>query len=199
MTANSANPDKTRRRLLAATAALGSVGGLAALYPLVVSMKPAEGESLSAAPLEVDIKNLLPGEMMSVEWSGKPLWIIHRTPEMLAVLTGMTELLVDPWSHQQQQPRECANPGRSLKPEIAVLLGECTHLGCIPVAKLKSGAAEGMAPEWPGGFVCPCHGATFDLAGRAFKNTVAPLNLVVPPHAYLSENRLLIGTERKIA
>lgn len=191
-------PDKVRRRLLAATAVLGGATGLAALYPLLVSLKPQGLEKPSVEPIELDVGKLAPGEMMTVAWMGKPLWIIRRTPAMLSALNGLTELLTDPLSKMNQQPPLCRNATRSLKPEVLVLLGECTHLGCIPVVKLKSGSAEGMSQEWSGGFVCPCHGASFDLAGRAFKNTLAPLNLVVPPHIYLSDHRLLIGSEKSL-
>lgn len=191
-------PEATRRRLLAATALLAGAGGIAAMYPLVVSLKPG-GQTSIAEPLEVDLSSLPAGEMLSLQWAGKPLWILRRTPEMLAALSGLSETLLDPFSNHSRQPAGCVNVWRSLRPEIVVLQGECTHLGCIPVAKLKAGMDEGLGSHWPGGFVCPCHGAAFDLAGRVFKNSVASLNLVVPPHVYLSESRLLVGADSKPA
>ena len=191
--------DCGRRRLLAATAALSGAGGLAAIYPLVVSMMPADGAYFAEEPLEVDISNLMAGAMMTVNWSGKPLWIIRRTPAMLESLPGLSEALLDPQSQQPQQPSNCANPYRSIRPDILVVIGTCTHLGCLPIAKFRPGDAENMPADWQGGFLCPCHGATFDLAGRVFKNTLAKSNLLVPPHFFLSENRLLIGADKKVA
>ncbi len=191
-------PEKMRRRLLAATALLAGVGGIAAMYPLVASLKPA-GRQEPAEPFEVDLSTLPAGGLMTLRWAGKPLWILRRTPEMLAALAGLSERLADPHSSRSQQPEGCANPLRSLRPEFLVLQGECTHLGCIPIARLQAGAGDGQGDDWPGGFVCPCHGATFDLAGRVFKNSVASLNLTIPPHVYLSDQRLLIGLDRKPA
>jgi len=192
-------PEQRRRRLLAATALLAAAGGVAAMYPLVVSLKPIERQGSLAEPLEVDLSALPAGAMLTLKWAGKPLWILRRTPEMLATLSGLSGRLADPHSSRSQQPAGCANPLRALRPEFLVLQGECTHLGCIPIAKLQSGAGDGQGDDWPGGFVCPCHGASFDLAGRVFKNSVASLNLVVPPHVYLSDQRLLIGLDREPA
>jgi len=191
------NVNGGRRRLLAATAALGGAGGLVAIYPLVASMMPPDGSGFAEEPLEVDIATLAPGAMMTVNWSGKPLWIIRRTPAMLESLAGLSDALLDPLSQQPQQPANCINPYRSIRPDILAVIGTCTHLGCLPIARFLPGVAEGMSADWPGGFLCPCHGATFDLAGRVFKNTLAKLNLLVPPHVFLSENRLLIGTDKK--
>ena len=189
---NQDKPDRIRRRLLAATAFLTGCGGLAAVYPIVANWKP-DASSDAIATLEVDIGNLLPGSMLTVEWSGKPVWIIWRTPDMLRLLEGLSEAVIV----TKASPSRLSIPEYSIRrPEIVVLVGECTHLGCVPMPKLKAGVAEGMAPDWPGGFVCPCHGATFDLAGRVFKNTLAPTGLRVPPYVYLSENRIRIGSER---
>lgn len=192
-------PEQKRRRLLAATALLAGVGGIAAMYPLVASLQPIERQGVWAEPLEVDLSALPAGGLMTLQWAGKPLWILRRTPEMLVTLAGLSERLADPHSSRSRQPAGCANPLRSHRPEFLVLQGECTHLGCIPIARLQAGAGDGQGDDWPGGFVCPCHGATFDLAGRVFKNSVASLNLVVPPHVYLSDQRLLIGLDRKPA
>ncbi len=192
-------PEQKRRRLLAATALLAGVGGIAAVYPLVASLQPIERQGVWAEPLEVDLSALPAGGLMILQWADKPLWILRRTPEMLVALAGLSERLADPHSSRSRQPAGCANPFRSLRPEFLVLQGECTHLGCIPIARLQAGAGDGQGDDWPGGFFCPCHGATFDLAGRVFKNSVASLNLAVPPHVYLSDQRLLIGLDRKPA
>lgn len=190
--------DRTRRRLLAATAVLGGAGSLAALYPMVCSFLPPEqaGEEPRDS-LEVDISDLRPGQMKTLEWAGKPIWVLRRSQEMQEGLVRETEGLLDPHSQTGQQPRSCQNPTRSIRPEILVLVGLCTHLGCVPVPKLKRGEIEGGGTFWTGGFLCPCHGAKFDLAGRVFKNSLAPRNMEVPPHVYLAENRILIGVEDK--
>jgi ubiquinol-cytochrome c reductase iron-sulfur subunit len=147
----------------------------------------------------VDISKLAPGEMMTVEWRGKPVWIVHRTPEMLAALKVAEPHLVDRESSRPQQPAYATNEHRSIRPEIMVAIGICTHLGCSPMDKFKSGTEQGMAANWPGGFFCPCHGSQFDLAGRVFKNMPAPTNLEIPSHHYLAETRLLIGENDKQA
>jgi len=135
--------------------------------------------------------------MSSVEWRGKPVWIVNRTPEMLATLPKLEEQLVDPHSTQPLQPEYCQNIHRSIKPQYLVVIGICTHLGCSPTAKLRSGDENAMGANWPGGFLCPCHGSTFDLAGRVFQGVPAPVNLEVPKYTYLSERRLLIGEDSK--
>ncbi len=189
------NPD--RRKLLAATATVG--GGIAAatLVPFVASLTPSERAKAAGAPVEADIGKLEAGQMMTVEWRGKPVWILRRTPEMLATLPKLKDQVSDPDSQKNQQPESCRNLGRSLKPELLVVVGICTHLGCSPSDKFKTGAESGVAADWPGGFLCPCHGSTFDLAGRVFKNKPAPDNLEVPPHKYLSDSRILIGDDGK--
>lgn len=189
--------DCGRRRLLVATAAVGGVGGLAALVPFVSSLLPSERAKAAGAPVEVDIGKLEPGQMMTIEWRGKPVWIINRTKEMLESLTKVAEAVVDPKSEKNQQPTYCQNGTRSIKPGIMVAVGICTHLGCSPSSKFKKGAEEGMPSEWMGGFLCPCHGSTFDFAGRVFKNKPAPTNLEVPPHVYLTDTRILIGEDKK--
>lgn len=196
---NQGKVDCGRRRLLIATAAVGGAGGVAALIPFVSSMLPSERAKAAGAPVEVDVSKLEPGQMMTVEWQGKPVWIINRNEEMLETLNKLSDAVVDPKSDKDQQPAYCKNPTRSIKPEIMVVIGICTHLGCSPGSKFKSGSEEGMGGEWLGGFLCPCHGSTFDFAGRVFKNKPAPDNLAVPPHVYLTDTRILIGADKKEA
>ena len=189
--------DPHRRRLLFATSAAAAAAGIAVTVPFVSTFAPSERARAAGAPVEVDISKLLPGEMMTVEWRGKPVWIINRTSAMLASLEKVAPKLVDPASGQPQQPDYAANAHRSIKPEIFIAIGICTHLGCSPTEKFQPGVAQGMAPEWDGGFFCPCHGSQFDLAGRVLKNMPAPTNLEIPPHKYLAEARLLIGDDGK--
>jgi ubiquinol-cytochrome c reductase iron-sulfur subunit len=189
--------DCGRRRLIIATVAVGGVGAVAALVPFVSSMLPSERAKAAGAPVEVDVSNLAPGQLITVEWRGKPVWIFNRSPEMLETLAKLDEAVVDPKSEQVQQPDDCKNETRSIKPNLLVAVGICTHLGCSPSSKFKKGAEEGMDAGWIGGFLCPCHGSTFDFAGRVFKNKPAPTNLVVPPHTYLTDTRILIGENKK--
>lgn len=189
--------DCGRRRLIVATAAVGGLGAAAAAVPFVSSLLPSERAKAAGAPVEVDISSLEPGQMMTVEWRGKPVWIINRTKEMLDTLPKLADEVSDPKSEKQQQPDYCQNETRSIKPNIMVAVGICTHLGCSPSSKFKHGAEEGMDAQWLGGFLCPCHGSTFDLAGRVFKNKPAPDNLAVPPHSYLSDTRLIIGVDKQ--
>lgn len=189
--------DCGRRRLLVATAAVGGVGAVAAAVPFVASMMPSERAKAAGAPVEVDISKLQLGQMMTVAWRGKPVWIINRSPEMLASLKKADALVSDPNSEEPQQPAYCKNETRSIKPEYMVVVGVCTHLGCSPGEKFEEGAASGLGADWPGGFLCPCHGSTFDLAGRVFKNKPAPINLEVPPYEYLSDAKIVIGEHKK--
>ena len=191
------NVDCGRRRLLVATAAAGGVAGVATAVPFVASWMPLERAKAAGAPVEVDISKLGPGQMMTVEWRGKPVWIINRTKEMLDSMAKIADQLADPKSEKKMQPDYAKNDTRSIKPEILVAVGICTHLGCSPTEKFKSGAESGIDPNWPGGFLCPCHGSTFDLAGRVYKSKPAPDNLEVPPHKYLSDAKILIGDDSK--
>lgn len=191
--------DCGRRRLIIATAAVGGAGAVTAMVPFLSSMLPSERAKAAGAPVEIDIGNLAPGQLITVEWRGKPVWILSRTPDMLGNLSELAAVLADPKSEAKQQPESCRNDTRSIKPNVLVAVGICTHLGCSPTSKFKKGSEEGMAADWPGGFLCPCHGSTFDFAGRVYKNKPAPTNLEVPPHMYLSETRILIGEERKEA
>lgn len=191
--------DPKRRQLLFATSAVAAAAGMAVAVPFVSTFAPSERAKAAGAPVEVDISKLAPGAMMTVEWRGKPVWIVNRTPEMLATLEKVEAKLADPQSARPQQPEYATNAQRSIRPEIFIAVGICTHLGCSPTEKFQQGAAQGMAPEWDGGFFCPCHGSQFDLAGRVLKNMPAPTNLEIPPHQYLAEARLLIGEDKSAA
>lgn len=186
--------DKSKRRfLIAATSVAGAAGVAAVAVPFVASMLPSEKAKAAGAPVEVDISKLELGAMMTVEWRGRPVWVVNRTDEMLATLPQLDEELSDPQLEVAQQPDYCANPSRSIKPNLLVLVGICTHLGCSPSPKLETNGE--MGADWKGGFFCPCHGSKFDLAGRVFTGSPAPTNLVVPPHQYLSDTVLLIGAD----
>ena len=186
-----------RRRLILATAAVGGAGAITAMVPFLSSMLPSERAKAAGAPVEVDVSKLMPGQMITVEWRGKPVWILNRSEEMLATLPALAGELADPKSDEKQQPDYCKNETRSVNPNLLVAIGICTHLGCSPTSKFKKGAEEGMSADWAGGFLCPCHGSTFDFSGRVFKNKPAPTNLEVPPHMYLTETRILIGEDKK--
>lgn len=189
------NIDPARRQWIIATAGAGGILGMTALIPFVSSLLPSERALAAGAPVEVDIGRLQAGEMLVVEWRGKPVWILNRTPEMLAALKKAVPMLADPASRvASQQPEYAANPTRSRVPEMLVVIGICTHLGCSPSNAFTPGDPA-LGADWPGGFLCPCHGSTFDFAGRVFKNKPAPTNLEVPPHQYLSDTRLLIGSD----
>lgn len=189
-----AGVDSDRRTWLLATSAMGVAAVGAVAVPLVSSFAPSERAKAQGASVEADISGLAPGDMMTVEWRGKPVWILRRTPGMLADLEDMPDL-ADPGSKTGQQPEYARNTARAIKPEYLVVIGICTHLGCSPVT-LPEGTANASVPaDWQGGFFCPCHGSTFDFAGRVFRNKPAPTNLEVPPHMYLADTRLLIGED----
>jgi len=189
--------DCGRRRLIVATAAVGGAGALVALVPFVSSLLPSERAKAAGAPVEVDIGKLEAGQMMTVEWRGTPVWIINRTPDMLGTLPKLDGQVADPNSDVDMQPAYAKNETRSIKKEYMVVVGICTHLGCSPSSKFKAGTEEGMPADWLGGFLCPCHGSTFDFAGRVYKSKPAPTNLEVPPHVYLTDTRILIGEDKK--
>ena len=187
-----------RRLLVISTGFVGAVGTVLAATPFVLSMMPSARAKAAGAPVEVDISKIEPGQLLTVEWRGKPVWILRRTPEMLKSLSADTELLADPKSTvTDQQPSYVQNEARSRKPEYLVLVGICTHLGCSPTQRLQAGAVSGLGDNWPGGFFCPCHGSKFDLAGRVYKNVPAPTNLVVPPYSFLTDTRIIIGVDQK--
>jgi ubiquinol-cytochrome c reductase iron-sulfur subunit len=191
--------DRSRRTWIAITCGAGAVGGVATAVPFVSSFAPSERAKAAGAPVRVDIGALQPGEKMTVEWRGKPVWILRRTSEMLATLKTTDSEVADPNSDRTQYPTPdyAKNEYRSIKPEYLVAVGICSHLGCSPTDKLKPGAQPSLPDDWLGGFLCPCHGSTFDLAGRVFKNKPAPDNLEVPPHMYLSDTTLLIGEDKQ--
>lgn len=189
--------DQSKRTWIAITCGAGAVGGVAVAVPFVSSFAPSERARAAGAPVQVDISGIQPGEKLTVEWRGKPVWIINRTKDMLDTLPKLADAVADPKSEKNQQPAYAQNDTRSIKPEIMVVVGICTHLGCSPGQKFKKGAEEGMGAEWLGGFLCPCHGSTFDFAGRVFKAKPAPTNLEVPPHVYLADTRIMIGEDKK--
>jgi ubiquinol-cytochrome c reductase iron-sulfur subunit len=192
--------DTEKRTWLIASSAVGALGTAAVVVPFVASFQPSERAKAAGAAVEADISALKPGEKMTVEWRGKPVWIVRRTPEMLAALPKLDGQLVDPASTrkpEEQAPAYARNATRSIKPEYLVTIGICTHLGCSPSDKFQAGPQPSLPDDWQGGFLCPCHGSTFDLAGRVFKNKPAPDNLEVPPHMYLSDTKLLIGDDKK--
>ena len=191
--------DSSKRTWIITSACAGAVGGVAAAVPFVSTFQPSEKAKAAGAAVEVDISALQPGEKLTVEWRGKPVWIIRRTKEQLADLATLDDQLADPESKRKPSdftPVYARNPWRSIKEEVLVCVGICTHLGCSPVDKFQTGAQPSLPADWKGGFLCPCHGSTFDLAGRVFKNKPAPDNLEVPPHMYLSETKLLIGEDK---
>lgn len=189
--------DSGRRQLLVATSAAGGVAAVATAVPFVASLTPSERAKAAGAPVEADIGKLAPGEMMTVEWRGKPVWILRRTPEMLESLKKTDALVSDPTSEKPMQPEYAQNEYRSIKPEYLVAVGICTHLGCSPSEKFKTGVESGVGPDWPGGFLCPCHGSLFDLAGRVYRSMPAPDNLEVPPYQFLADTKILIGDDGK--
>lgn len=185
-----------RRFLVAVSSAVGGVAVIGAALPFVFSMSPSARALAAGAPVEVDLSKIEPGMKVDVEWRGKPVWVVHRTPEMLALLPKHEDMLTDPKSENTaQQPDYCRNPTRSIKPEYFVVIGICTHLGCSPTYRPDIGAAD-LGADWPGGWFCPCHGSRFDMAARVFSGSPAPTNLVVPPHRYLSETKVLIGEDQ---
>ncbi|HXI37025.1 MAG TPA: ubiquinol-cytochrome c reductase iron-sulfur subunit [Burkholderiales bacterium] len=187
--------DKTRRNLVVATSVAGGAAGVGAAVPFVASMFPSERARAAGAPVDVDLSRIAPGELNVVEWRGKSVWILKRTKEMLESLKKVEPRLSDPDSKASDQPKYAENEYRSKNPELLVLVGVCTHLGCSPQEKPAQAKAE-MGADWPGGFYCPCHGSKFDLAGRVFKGSPAPLNLVVPPYT-LVDGKLVVGEDEK--
>jgi ubiquinol-cytochrome c reductase iron-sulfur subunit len=191
--------DKSRRTWIAITCGAGAVGGVATAVPFVSTFAPSERAKAAGAPVQVDISALRPGEKVTVEWRGKPVWILRRTPEQLETLAKTESQVADPKSLRTQYPTPeyARNPHRSIKPEVFVGVGICSHLGCSPSDRLTPGPQPSLPDDWGGGFLCPCHGSTFDIAGRVFRNKPAPDNLEVPPHMYLSDTVLLIGEDKQ--
>jgi ubiquinol-cytochrome c reductase iron-sulfur subunit len=197
MSGDDVNPGR-RRFLTAATTVVGGVGVAFALVPFISSMQPSAKARAAGAPVRADISKLEEGQMIRVKWRGKPVWVVKRTPEMLGTLAGLDSQLRDPASEESEQPAYAQNEVRSIKPEILVLIGICTHLGCSPTYRPDIAPAD-LGPDWKGGFFCPCHGSRFDIAGRVYAGVPAPTNLPVPPHRYLSDTEIMIGEDEGIA
>ena len=192
--------DSGKRTWLIASSCAGAVGAVGAAVPFVGSFAPSERARAAGAAVEADIGGLKPGQMMTIEWRGKPVWIVKRTPEQVAELPKNDALLADPKSLRKPDeltPPYARNEARSIKPEILVVVGICSHLGCSPIDKFAAGPQPSLPDNWAGGFLCPCHGSTFDMAARVYKDKPAPDNLEVPPHMYLSDSRILIGEDKK--
>jgi ubiquinol-cytochrome c reductase iron-sulfur subunit len=189
--------DASRRQFLTtATIATGAVGAAFAITPFLASWQPSARAKALGAPVEVDISKLEPGALVKVEWRGKAIYIVHRTPQMLAQLKDMAPRLRDPDSNDSEQPQYAKNPSRAIKPEYLVLVGVCTDLGCAPLDRFTPGDVTTGMHDWPGGFFCPCHGSKFDLAGRVFKDVPAPTNLTVPPYQFLGDTKIQIGADQ---
>jgi ubiquinol-cytochrome c reductase iron-sulfur subunit len=195
--ANETGPDSHRRNMLLITGGVAGLGTLATTLPFVSSLAPSERARAQGAAVEVRVDDIPPGTIKTVEWRGKPVWILRRTPEMLATLPLLDDQLADPRSERDQQPVYARNATRAIKEELLVVTAICTHLGCSPNMVAAGTGSPSVPPDWKGGFFCPCHGSTFDLAGRVFKSKPAPSNLEVPPHQYLSDAQVLIGEDSK--
>jgi ubiquinol-cytochrome c reductase iron-sulfur subunit len=190
--------DENRRRLLlVATSAAGGAVAVGVAVPFLASWFPSARALAAGAPVEFDISKMEPGQQVTVEWRGKPVWVLKRTQEMLDQLTKHDDVLTDPDSKEDQQPDYIKGPTRSIKPEVLVAEGVCTHLGCSPTLKKEIGAASDMGADWPGGYYCPCHNSRFDLSARVFKGSPAPKNLVIPPHRYAAAAVVVIGEDTK--
>jgi ubiquinol-cytochrome c reductase iron-sulfur subunit len=185
-----------RRFLVAATTLVGGVGTAFALVPFVSSMQPSAKARAAGAPVRVDFSKLEPGQKLTVEWRGKPVWIVNRTEEMLGTLETLDPVLADPKSAISEQPDYITSEDRSIKPELLVMVGICTHLGCSPTFRPDIAPAD-LGPDWLGGFFCPCHGSKFDLSGRVYARMPAPKNLPIPPYRFLSETELVVGEDPK--
>lgn len=186
-----------RRFLLAATSGLGAVGAAGVAVPFVASWNPSEKAKAAGAPVKIDISKLQRGQLMTVEWRGKPVWVLNRNQEMLDSIKALDSTVVDPSSDNlDQQPAYCKNPTRSVDPNVLIVVGICTHLGCSP-GYYPEAVPQPFDSQWGGGFQCPCHGSKFDLAGRVYKGVPAPTNLVIPPHNYITESIVEIGVDPK--
>ena len=187
-----------RRFLVGASSVVGDIGVAGAATPFVMSFWPSERAKAAGAPIEVDIAKVEPGQKIDVEWRGKVVWLINRTQGMLDTLPKMDARLADPNSNVPQQPAYCKNEHRSIKDNVLVMIGICTHLGCSPTYRPEIAPAD-LGPDWLGGFFCPCHQSKFDLAGRVYRGVPAPLNLVIPPYKYVADTRIVIGDDGKKA
>jgi len=197
MSADAVDTSK-RRFLTATTAVVGGIGAAYVLVPFLSAWNPSARAKAAGAPVEADISKLGPGQMMTVEWRGKPIWIVRRTEQNLKDLSTLSDQLADPDSEIPQQPEYCKNEYRSRKPEYLVAVGICTHLGCSPAYRPEMAPAD-LGADWKGGFFCACHGSRFDLATRVFQGFPAPKNLEIPPYYYLSDTRVLVGEDGEAA
>jgi ubiquinol-cytochrome c reductase iron-sulfur subunit len=189
-----------RHFLLVATTVTGIAGAAMTAVPFLASWKPSARAQALGAPVEQDISKLEPGAMVKVNWRGQAIFIVRRTPEMMKQLEepSLTDRLRDPKSEQSEQPKYAQNDARALKPDVLVLVGVCTHLGCAPLGRFNPADAE-LGADWPGGFYCPCHGSKFDLSGRVFKDVPAPTNLKVPPYRFINDGVVQIGVDAEVA
>ena len=184
-----------RRFLTVATSVVGAAGAVGVAVPFVGSWNPSAKAKAAGAPIKVNLAKIQPGQMITEEWRGKPVYIIRRTEEALSGLEKVVDYISDPQSDKSTQPEYAKNPDRSIKPEFMIMLGVCTHLGCAPQFRPEVGAKDLGGDSWQGGFFCPCHGSKFDLAGRVYKSVPAPLNLEVPPYSYESDTVVVIGVD----
>lgn len=183
-----------RRFLVLTTAGAGGLAAAGVAAPFVASWFPSEKAKAAGAPVEIDVSKLEAGQILTAEWQGKPIWVVNRTDQQLKDLKGLNGVLTDPNSEVNHQPEDCKNETRSIKPNVLVAIGICTHLGCSPTYRPDIAPAD-LGAEWKGGFFCPCHGSKFDIAGRVYAGAPAPTNLVVPPHKYLSDTTIQVGDE----
>lgn len=191
------NP-KRRRLLVRGAAVVGGLGAVALAAPMLGSMSPSARAKAAGAPVEADISKLVPGQLLTVAWRGKPVWLVKRTDEVLKRLDEDTDRLSDPDSIQEQQPEYAQNTARAIKPETLVVIGICTHLGCSPSYRPEI-APPDLGDQWDGGFFCPCHGSKFDMSGRVYAGVPAPLNLEIPPYRYVDDNTIIVGEDSGVA
>ena len=188
--------DHSKRQFLTTSlTVVGAVGAGFIAVPFLAQMEPSMKAEAAGAPVDVDISKMETGQLIRAEWRGKPVWVLNRTPDVLEILSTETSHLRDPQSQESEQPEYAQNPVRSIKPEIFITVGLCTHLGCSPTFRPET-APPDLGPDWKGGFFCPCHGSFFDLAGRVYRGVPAPTNLVIPPHQYVTDTLITIGEDQ---
>jgi len=196
--ADKVDDPKRRRMLVRSATAVGGLGSVALIVPMLGSMSPSARAKAAGAPVEADISKLTPGQLLTVEWRGKPVWIVKRTAEVLSRLDAGAERLSDPDSEVEMQPGYAKNVARSIKPEVLVVVGICTHLGCSPTYRPEIAPSD-LGADWDGGFFCPCHGSKFDMSGRVYAGVPAPYNLEVPPYSYIDDNLIIVGEDSGVA
>ncbi|MCG8324323.1 MAG: ubiquinol-cytochrome c reductase iron-sulfur subunit [Thiotrichales bacterium] len=197
-TSNNETDNDRRRFLTAAATVVGGAGAVAAAVPFISTLTPSAKARAIGAPVEIDLSDLQPGGLLIEQWQGKPIWILRRTEEEVAALAQMDDLVRDPDSEVEQQPAYAKDRHRSIRPEYLIVVGLCTHLGCSP-SFVRKEDEHPLGADWPGGFFCPCHGSKFDLAGRVYQGVPAPANLLVPPHKFLSDTRVLVGDDSGVS